>query len=893
MVAAGRTGRTSGLVVAAILGVVACTETDREPVTEIRSAVLAPATNGTQIQSYVLDATETIAIADRASVVDADVGAATPSTVGEAVQIGHDGRVAVGRLLVGKTVRLFDRTVVGSVRTDRLTAPFATTGPVTAFVPPPAVPAVAVVAAGTTDVTVPGGQTVTIAPGSYRRIVVNGTARLSGGLYQLQDLQLNNDARLTAIAAARVRVAGRVTTGDRVVVSTAGSLPAGALKLAVRGGNATTDAVTFANDANVEALIVAPGGAFRAGDRFVYSGAVAARRVVIGHDTRVTYDSGFQCSAAATCSDARLCTADLCSDGGCENPPVANGTRCNNGSCQAGACQCDVDFTGTNCDILIDDDGDGVGNSRDNCPTTPNANQADADGDGFGDVCDVCPTDAACVGIARDPNLWELSTAVAPPGTPGCGPGGRFFISFRGQNFGKFVEQGDLDCRGPDVGNCSNDVYQGTLFPLRPTAGRPQERIAKDSSFDDNSMTRMPDGTILAVRDLALDILPDATGPLDDGAGVWASSDCGNHWEFRSFLDPADVVSFPPPERTDGTEPNASYGAPRPNGNMPGWDREEIYADPFQPGDVYMTFGPAGGTSDDGTSDRYIDTTFARSRDGARTWRSFAFFPGGFVQPGMLGSTPGRVYVFACQGNGGPPVLRWSDDRGESLAGTFDLTSAGLPVCLFKNCTAGDSYRCENGPGWGIEGGESVSRAGFIEVSLFGTVFSRVHTVRVTYPTLDVSGAQTSEVAVVSLPLTGAPTATHLTTISEVGADVMQVTVGEADPSQVPGSLETIDLGVGFVVRRLTPSLMRTLVTWKAYTLAGPLTQRGAFIDPATGAMGVAFDISAAPWPSSNKTGDFSKVAFFYDGGFNFFVPWIEGDGAGQFTMLSKTIRAP
>ena len=112
----------------------------------------------------------TISLSDRASVVDADVGAATTSTVGDAVSVGFDSHVAVSRLLIGKTVHLFDRAVVGNIRTDRLTAPLATHGTVTPFAPPPAVPAVAVVAAGTTDITVPGAQTVTIAPGSYRQI---------------------------------------------------------------------------------------------------------------------------------------------------------------------------------------------------------------------------------------------------------------------------------------------------------------------------------------------------------------------------------------------------------------------------------------------------------------------------------------------------------------------------------------------------------------------------------------------------------------------------------------------------------------------------------------------------------------------------------------------------
>jgi hypothetical protein len=95
------------------------------------------------------------------------------------------------------------------------------------------------------------------------------------------------------------------------------------------------------------------------------------------------------------------CTGDdTDGDGTCD---MADGCPLDPNKIAPGQCGCglsDADLNGNGIgdaceetgpiDPEADDDGDGVTNASDNCPTTPNPDQLDCDGDGVGNVCDNC-----------------------------------------------------------------------------------------------------------------------------------------------------------------------------------------------------------------------------------------------------------------------------------------------------------------------------------------------------------------------------------------------------------------------------------------------------------------------------------------------------------------------
>jgi hypothetical protein len=353
----GRTGRLFTALALVVVGAVGCSSDKADSSAESSKAALNVAPKTTDFAVY---AQNSATLRDRAAVTGGDVGVQLVGTgpfleTGYPLSLISDSKVDATRTVSAGKVLLTNRAKVGDLQATTIVNQGGSYTRQLAFpTAMPALPPTAPVTAGTAPLTVAMNTTSTASPGAYATVSVGyrGILRLRGGVYQVAALQLDNEARIEALAPVQIRIAGRVAALDRTWIgaATGVTLAAGDIRIEVSGKNGTTGALTatpiaasFGNDTTLKGVLLAPNGLLRTGQRAIFTGAYIARDIYVDIDSKVTFQAGIGPSGClASCDDNNPCTTDTCSVGVCVNTVRPAGSSCADNDACNGAEACDA-----------------------------------------------------------------------------------------------------------------------------------------------------------------------------------------------------------------------------------------------------------------------------------------------------------------------------------------------------------------------------------------------------------------------------------------------------------------------------------------------------------------------------------------------------------------------
>lgn len=420
---------------------------------------------------------------------------------------------------------------------------------------------------------------------------------------------------------------------------------------------------------------------------------------------------------------------------------------------------------------------------------------------------------------------WENVALAVPPNKAHCGPEGAVLFSV-GQT--PRIWRSSLACFAGNESQClpnSDVAYGSSGWPLVTSPGV----LDRDNGTgqcggscgpagsNDSQLLRLSGGDLLLIHQgVRRDDNPTTLGLACTSAGstcrgveyVFRSTDCGTSWSHVVTLDPAFI---------DG----GRYYNTTTQG---GFDRPEVYVDPFNGDRVYMTLNGVGNT------DRAV--VLFSSQDGGKRWQLIGKIVdlSGVRQLTSLPS--GRLYIFGSFDSDGQLPY-------DAVIYSYDpVRSAFSPQYMIP------------GSSEDVRSASVVTRMGADGISPVGS-FSDGDYLRVHYSHLEDDGTSSLRVKIVRINARGIDLVAQMN-IAPAGRSVIGATTINADRLEWARGTRTVP----------------ALVYWYEVAASGTTVRYSVFDGLGASEPDVLAYSSGKPvtWPSFvDNVGDYHKGAFWYD----------------------------